>query len=183
MVVSFVFPEDQFILVGIITKPHGLRGELKLNSFSRDSRAVLSCGRCVLVDSGGKLTGEMRIEKHRHQGKTEIIKFAGVEDRESAEEYNGKGVLVAQTDLPSLGDNEYYWFQFIGLEVRTDDGKEIGRVHTLFNNGAHDIMVVRKGQQELFIPITSDVIQEHNSNGVVITPPPGLLELYQGEDD
>ena len=182
MAVPFVFPEEQFVLVGTVAKPHGLRGELRLNSFSADGETTIIHGKFVLVDSQGHLSEPFTVEKDRHQGKTRIVKLAGVDSRESAAELFGRGVLVAKADLPELAENEYYWYQFIGLEVTTDDGIPVGRVHTIFNNGAHDIMVVRRQQQEILIPIIAGVIQKHSKNGVVITPPPGLLELYQRDD-
>lgn len=179
----FVFPEEQFILVGTIAKPHGLRGELKLNCFSAGDGAFSGHERYVLVDDQGKLSEPLMVERQRRQGKTVVIKLEGIDSRDRAEKAFGKGVLIDKADLPALGENEYYWYQFIGLEVKTIDDTSVGKIHAIFNNGAQDIMVVRNQQQELLIPIIKGVIKEHNEKGVVITPPPGLLELYNGDDE
>ncbi|MDJ0622548.1 MAG: ribosome maturation factor RimM [Desulfocapsaceae bacterium] len=182
MAVHFVFPEEQFILVGTVAKPHGLHGELKLNSFSAEDEAFVGHERYVLVDDRGRLSEPLTVERHRRQGKTTVVKLQGIDSRDSAEEYFGKGLLVYKSDLPALGENEYYWYQFVGLEVKTTAETSIGTIQAIFNNGAHDIMVIRNQQQELLIPIIEGVIKEHNEKGVVITPPPGLLELYNGDD-
>lgn len=183
MAKQFVFPEDHFILVGTVAKPHGLRGEFKLNLFSTEDEAFSGHNRYVLVDGQGRLSEPLIVERLRRQGKTVVAKLEGIENRHSAEEFFGKGVLIAKADLPSLGENEYYWYQFIGLEVKTIDDASIGRVHAIFSNGAQDIMVIRDQQKELLIPIIPGVIKEHNEKGVVIAPPPGLLELYNGDDE
>jgi 16S rRNA processing protein RimM len=140
-------------------------------------------GRYVLVDRRGDLSVPLAVEKCRLQGKTAVVKLEGIDNRNSAEALFGKGVLVYKADLPMLAENEYYWYQFIGLEVKTEDDTSIGQVHGIFNNGAQDIMVVRDQQSELLIPIVEGVIKEHSEQGVVITPPPGLLELYNGDDE
>lgn len=183
MAVKFDFPEEQFVLVGTIAKPHGLRGELKLNCFSAESETIREHDRYVLVDGQGDLSVPLEVENCRLQGKTVIVKLEGIDNRNSAETLFGKGVLVYKSDLPALAENEYYWYQFIGLKVMTDGDVSIGRVKAIFNNGAQDIMVIRNQHKELLIPIIEGVIKEHSEQGVVITPPPGLLELYNGEDE
>lgn len=183
MAVKFDFPEEQFILLGTVAKPHGLRGEIKLNCFSAGGETAIGHDRYVLVDGQGEISIPLAVEKCRLQGKTVVVKLEGIDNRNSAEALFGKGVLIYKSDLPTLAENEYYWYQFIGLEVKTEDDSSIGSVHAIFNNGAQDIMVIRNQQSELLIPIIEGVIKEHSEHGVVITPPPGLLELYNGDDE
>ena len=129
MAVHFVFPEEQFILVGTVAKPHGLRGELKLNCFSTVDESFMGHNRYVMVDDQGRLSDPLTVERHRRQGKAVVVKLKGINSRDSAENFFGKGVLVYKTDLPALGENEYYWYQFIGLEVKTTDDTSIGKIN------------------------------------------------------
>jgi 16S rRNA processing protein RimM len=182
MVADFTFPED-YLLVAIITGPHGLKGDFKLQCFSDDTETMLGYPRLVLVDNQGHLSPALQVEKCRIQGKTVVLKLEGVDDRNQAEALHGKGILVRKADLPALAEDEYYWYQLVNLPVATADGQKLGVIDSIFSNGAQDIMVVKDGNTELLIPIVDSIIKEHTEKGVVITPPPGLLEIQRGADE
>lgn len=177
MVDDFSFPEEQFILVGTVSKPHGLRGDLKLHRFSDSAESLMSYTSFNLVDDQGLVSSRYSVEKVRLQGKVVVVKLAGVDDRTSAENLTGKGVLVNKDDLPRLEDDEYYWYQFIGLPVTTVEDELLGTVQSIFSNGAQDILVVDGDGGELLIPIVDGIIKQHTEYGVVIAPPPGLLDI------
>jgi 16S rRNA processing protein RimM len=182
MVADFTFPDD-YILVARITGPHGLRGELKLHCYSDNHETMLAYSRLVITDNLGRLSPGLKVEKARVQGKAVVIKFEGINDRNTAEELQGQGVLVAKEDLPALAEDEYYWYQLVQLPVMTAEGQQLGRVDSIFSNGAQDIMVVKDGKTELLVPIVESIIKEHTKKGVVIAPPPGLLEIQRGADE
>jgi 16S rRNA processing protein RimM len=177
MVDDFSFPEEQFILVGTVSKPHGLRGDLKLHRFSDSAESLMGYTTFTLVDDQGRLSDRYSVEKSRMQGKIVVVKLAGVDDRTSAENLTGKGVLVNKNDLPTLEDDEYYWYQFIGLPVTTMEDEMLGTVRSIFSNGAQDILVVEGDSGELLIPMVDDIVKQHTEYGVVIAPPPGLLDI------
>lgn len=177
MVDNFSFPEERFILVGTVGKPHGLRGDLKLHRLSDSAEALMNYTSFSLVDDQGCISNRYSVEKVRLQKKVVVVKLAGVDDRTSAEHLTGKGVLVNKDDLPKLEDDEYYWYQFIGLPVTTMEDEMLGTVQSIFSNGAQDILVVRGKNGELLIPIVDDIIKQHTEHGVVIAPPPGLLGI------
>jgi len=179
----FSFPEDQFLLVGKVGKPHGLRGEVKVYAFSDEAQTLTQYETVVLVDKEGVLSPELRIENSRVQGKSLILKVDKVSDREMAEKLYGMGVLIHKKDLPETEENEFYWYQFYSLPVQTESGQHLGSVDSIFSNGAQDILVVKDGEKEYLIPILDSIITEHNENGVVIAPPPGLLEINHGNNE
>jgi len=181
MVDDFTFPEDRFLLVGKITKPHGLKGEVKVFAYSADPASLTQYHRAMLVGGDGRLSPEMAIERSRVQDRVAILKLGGIDDRDEAQRLQGAGMLVYQEDLPAAEDDEYYWYRLYDLPVETAEGRYLGRVKSIFSNGAQDIMVVDDGRSEYLIPLIDSVIKEQTEEGVVITPPPGLLEINAGE--
>ncbi len=179
----FTFPEEQFLLVGKITKPHGLKGEVKVFAYSGDSALLVQHPRTVLVDSDGRLSPERVVERSRVQGRLAILKLGGIDSRDEAQRLQGAGMLIYKVDLPAAEDDEYYWYRLYDLPVKTDEGRYLGCVDSIFSNGAQDIMIVRDGQSEYLIPLIDSVIKEQTEEGVVITPPPGLLEINAGEQE
>lgn len=183
MLDDFTFPEDRFLLVGKITKPHGLKGELKVFAYSGDPASLVRYPRAVLVDGDGRLSPEIAIERSRVQERGAILKFGGVGDRDTARKLQGAGMLVYKEDLPAAESDEYYWYRLYDLPVKTSEGRHLGRVASIFSNGAQDIMVVADGRSEYLIPLIDSVIAEQTEEGVVITPPPGLLEMNAGDHE
>jgi len=182
MIADFSFPDD-YVLVAKIAGPHGLKGDVKLQCFSDDAKTLLGYSRYVIVDNQGLLSPVLEVHKTRLQGKTIVVKLEGVDDRNTAEELHGKGILVKKDDLPQLAEDEYYWYQLLNLPVTTADGQKIGTIASIFSNGAQDVMVVKDGATELLVPMVDSIIKEYSEKGVVITPPPGLLEIQRGADE
>ena len=183
MVKDFSYPEDKYVLLGKISKAHGLRGEVKIFSFSGQPENFSGYKEIVLVDLTGNLSSPFTVEKYRIQGKTAIVQLASVISRNSAEELEGKGVLLAKNLLPDAVDGEYYWYQYEGKLVLDQNGRIIGRVESLFSNGAQDIMVVKSGEAEILIPITKSIVVRETAEKLIVNPPPGLLDLSNDSDD
>lgn len=179
---KYSFPEDQFLLIGSVTKAQGLNGEVAIAPLSGQPESFEAYATLVLVDRSGTLSPELRVEKLRtHKGRA-IVKFDRVADRTFAEKIVGMGVLLAQKDLPPSEDDEYYWHEITGLVVTTVEGRYVGKVVSLFSNGAQDIMVVSDENQEYLIPLTDEIVVEQNDDEMIIQPPPGLLEINQGDE-
>ena len=172
-----MYPDDDFLLLGKVSKAHGLRGEVKVLAFSGQPENFKGYKELVLLESSEKLSPALVVEKTRIQGKTVIVKLASIESREQAEAIEGCGVLLAKTLLPATADNEYYWYQYQGKIVIDINGQTIGRVESLFNNGAQDILVINSGDDEILIPVTRNIIVEETATELIVDPPPGLLEL------
>lgn len=179
----FSYPEGEYILLGKVGKAHGLRGEVKVFSFSGQPENFLGYKEVVLVNASGKLSLPFVIEKIRAQGKTAVVQFTSVNSREQAEDIEGMGVLLAKDLLPETAENEYYWYQYQGKLVLDQDGQAIGRVESLFNNGAQDILVVKSREKEILIPITKSILVRETDGELIINPPPGLLELTDDSVD
>jgi len=166
-----------FILLGKVTKPHGIRGEIKVYPYSGQPENFLAY-RKVFVGSGNEQEWiPYSIDKSRVQGKSVLCKFGGCSTRNDAEELVGMEIWLQRDDLPELADNEYYWRDFTGKQVVTDDGRELGRVTGIFETGAHDILSVSGDHQEYLIPVQEKFIVRYDKNKVVLSLPPGLLDI------
>lgn len=171
--------QDDFGLIGEIVKPHGIRGELKVYLYSEQPGNLQQYKKIVVQEPTGSGTETYNVVKSRGQGKLAILRLEGVGTREAAEALQGSRIWVNKTDFPTLDSDEYYWHQLKGLVVMTETGQELGRVTKLFNTAAHDIMVVTGAGHEFMIPVRGDIIRDIDEQGgkIIISPPPGLLEI------
>ncbi len=183
MVKDFSYPSDEYVLLGKVAKAQGLRGEVRIFSFSGQPENFCGYREIVLVDSSGKLSPPLTVERFRVQGRFTIVQLASIKSRDQAEEIVGRGVLLAKSLLPDTADDEYYWYQYEGKLVIDQSGRTIGRVESLFSNGAQDIMVVKSGEEEILIPITKSIIVEETAEQLIVNPPPGLLDLANENGD
>ena len=171
------YPKDKYLLVGKTTKPHGLRGEVKIYCYSGQPENFLEYKELTLCDLKGELTGPIAVTKSRVQGKTAVVKFASIGDRTAAESIEGYGVLLLKEHLPETAPGEYYWHQYEGKQLVEKDGTFIGTVKKIFNSGAQDILVVQTKNDEVLIPVIDNFIVEEDDARIVVELPPGLLEI------
>ncbi len=177
MLNDYVFPTDTFLLIGKVTKAHGMKGEVKIIFFSGQPENMSQYQEVVLVDSRGNLTSALAVDRSRKQGKIGIVQLATITDRNKAEAVEGMGVLLERKFLPPLADNEFYWHQYISKIVLDLEGRVIGTVDNIFSNGAQDIMAIKSGKDEILVPISRSIIVNDSGDKIIIDPPPGLLEL------
>lgn len=141
---------EQKLVVGRITGAHGLKGWLKLHSYTDPAENILQYKGLVL--ERGRDCRELKIDGSRHQGKGMIVHVVGVDDRNAAEAF-GRGDIVMSTEsLPELAGEEYYWHQLEGLTVvlAEDETQVLGVVDHLIATGANDVLAVvpSKGSQD-----------------------------------
>jgi 16S rRNA processing protein RimM len=180
---DYDYPADRYVLVGKIVKVHGLRGEVKIFSYSGQPENFHGYQEIVLVDAAGNLTLPLDVERVRAQGKMAIAQLSSVNSRNRAQEIVGLGVLVSKNRLPDTAEDEYYWYQYEGKLILDLAGQTIGRVESLFSNGAQDILVVKSGAKEILIPVTKSIILQETPEALIVDPPPGLLDLMHEADD
>lgn len=140
------------ILVGRIHGAFGVRGELKLESFTDPQTNLLRYQPLILRDAQGR---EREIEgvRGRVGGKGLIGTLPDIEDRDAAEALRGAELYVLRSALPPPKDGEFYWVDLEGMRVANLEGIEFGTVGSVFSNGANDVMVVR-GDRERLIPFS-----------------------------
>ncbi len=163
----------RLILAGRIIGAHGLKGEVKLRSFTQDPLAIAAYGPLDLEGGGRQLT----IVKLRPAREGFVATLAGVEDRTTAEALRGLRLYMDRNRLPKPEVGTCYQADLIGLEVATSRGEILGRVVTIVNYGAGDLLDVEvSGRPEtLLIPLAgAEVDLDAGKIGVVL--PDGYLK-------
>ena len=133
------------ILVGEIGRPHGVRGLVKLRSFTADPAAIASYG--PLTDA----TGERRFALTLLADG--LARVEGVDDREAAARLTGAGLYVERASLPPPEEDEFYLADLVGLRAETAAGEPLGRVRSVEDNGAGAFLAL-DGPSERFVPFT-----------------------------
>jgi 16S rRNA processing protein RimM len=141
--------------LGYIAGVHGVKGWVKIHSFTRPKEAILTYQPWLL----GEEQKPVKIIAGRPQGKTIVVSLPDIENREQAQNMVGLEIVVFRDQMPQPDENEYYWSDLIGLLVETKDGVELGRITKMMETGAHDVMVVSglsgenaKNDRERLIP-------------------------------
>lgn len=139
------------ILLGRVLGAFGIRGEVKLESWTEPRTQIFKYQPWTLRDAQGR-ERELLGARGRDAGKHLVATFPDVEDRDAAEALRGTEILVPRSALPPPRPGEYYWVDLEGLQVRTVDGVPLGTVSHLFSTGANDVMAVRDDERERLIP-------------------------------
>lgn len=148
-------PAD-LVVVGKITTVYGVKGWVKVHSFTDPMENILGYKECFLNRSG--VWQPLEFAETKRHGKGLIAFIDGVENREQARLYCQSDIAIAATALPELPAEDYYWHQLEGLQVvtidtaTTEQGGEpvlLGKVHQVMETGANDVVIVRKCQGSL----------------------------------
>lgn len=158
--------DDKAVVLGRISGLFGIKGWVKIHSFTEPRQAILDYGDWLVGTEGDWKPA--KLAEGKPHGKTVIARLAGVDDRDAATEYVNDFVAVPRSMLPETAADEYYWSDLEGLRVVSRDGKLLGKVDHLMETGANDVLVIR-GDREVLIPyIKDEVVEEVDlANGVI----------------
>lgn len=159
---------ERMITVGRLHGAFGVRGEVKLESFTEPGRAIAKYQPWILRDARGneRSCDGVRV---REGAKGLIAMLAGVEDKDAADALRGTEVLVPRSVLPPPAPGEYYWVDLEGLRVVNTEDVDFGNVAYLFDTGANDVLVAQ-GERERMIPfLQPDVIRSVDFEAGLVT--------------
>ena len=145
-----------YLQVGAVTSTHGLRGEVKVFPTTDDPGRYDDLKQ-VWVNQGGEMR-PLTVERVKYFKQFVIVKFQGLDTIEAAEPYVKKELYVARANAVSLGDNEYFIADLIGMEVQDEEGNILGHISEVLSTGANDVYVVAGGSREILIPAISQCI-------------------------
>lgn len=160
------------VLLGRFGAPHGVRGEIRLQSFTADPLAITDYA--PLTDAAG--TRSFAFASVRAQGKEMLVaKVAGVSTREAAQALRGVEIYAPREALPTPPEEEFYLADLIGLTAETPQGERLGAVVAVRNFGAGDLLEIapREPGETLLFPFTKAVapIIDVAGGRIVIDPP------------
>lgn len=164
------------MLVGVLGAPKGVKGAVRITTYTAEPAAVAGYGR-LYAGPGGRAV-KLTV-KERLKGGV-VAQVEGVEDRNAAEALRGTKLYVARAALPEPEEEEYYHCDLIGLRVELADGRPLGKVRALYNFGAGDLLEVARGKSRasVMLPFTRDVVPVVDVAGerLVVAPPSGLID-------
>jgi 16S rRNA processing protein RimM len=171
------------VLMGRIGAAHGIKGEVRVQSFTDEPMNIAAYGP-LDTDRPGV---SVRFAALRPAGKGMLVaRIEGVADRTAAERLNGVSLYLDRSLLPAHEDeDDFYLADLVGLEARLTDGSIIGRVNAVHNHGAGDILEVgnpRSGDSFLY-PFTRAVVPEISiAKGYLVIEPPAETEIGEAEE-
>lgn len=142
---------EKFV-IGKVTKPKGLNGEVKVAVETDDVQNLLKVKTCFV---GGK---EYNIEKSYAASNGFFVKLSGINDVDAAETLRGAKFEIKREDASPLGEGEFYVADILGSSVVFENGKKVGKLVNVVNYGASDILVIRGLQKEWMLPDVEEVI-------------------------
>lgn len=173
----------KMILVAEVVKPHGLRGEVCIDSFADSPFLFGEVPSVFLAKEGGK-PRRFRVLTHRkHKGRV-LLTFEGVDGREAADALRGYQVLVREKDLPESGKDSLYLYQIKGMRVLLENGDVVGTVSDFLLNMGQETWVIKSDEgKEILFPAEKDFIRsvDLESREVTVAPPLGLFDIYLAE--
>lgn len=140
---------QQQINVGKISGVFGVKGWVKVFSFTDRRENILNYSPWLLKKGGE--TKQVKVVEGQLQGKVVVARIDGINDRDQAESLMGWDIYISPSQLPKAAQGEYYWSDLIGLTVETVLGVQLGKIDSLLETGANDVVIV-KGERERVIP-------------------------------
>jgi 16S rRNA processing protein RimM len=170
---SLPISEPVFVQVGMLRRPHGLKGET-LVSIDTDFPERLKVKTKLFL---GEDHLPVTIASRRQHNDGLLLAFAEFPDKDSLEQIRNLPLFVHISDIPKLPDGEYYQHQLLGLDIVEEDGKVLGPLIQIMHTGANDVYVVREADgKELLLPAIRDVLQKVDleKKQIIVRLLPGL---------
>ncbi len=150
-------PENA-LLIGKIVGAHGTGGVCRIVSYA-ESLAVFEPGGHLFVETGGAQAQAFEVLWVKPHSKGALMALDGVNDRQTAETLRGSALYIDKRRLPALEEENYYWFELIGMEVYTQDGGFLGWLESILPTGSNDVYVVREADRETLVPALQSVVR------------------------
>jgi 16S rRNA processing protein RimM len=166
------------VLVGIVARTHGNRGQVIVNNETDFPEARFKPGGMLYARRAHGPVEPIRITSVRFQQGRPILGIDGIGSIGEAEPLAGAELKVPASEQEPLPPGSYYHHQLIGCEVVTAAGEIVGKVTRVEGSGAASRLVVTSARRELLIPLAQEICQvDVVEKKIVVTPPEGLFEL------
>jgi 16S rRNA processing protein RimM len=172
---------DRLIALGRFGAPQGVRGEIRVKSYTAEPQAIAAYG--PLTDEAGARRFVVKAVRPLRDDMI-VARVEGMSTREAAAALTGVELYARRSQLPPPGPDEFYYSDLIGLEAVTPEGEALGRVTALLNHGAGDIMEIAPadGGETRLLPFTRQVAPEIDfAAGRIVIVPPAEIEGEPGD--
>ncbi len=162
------------VLVGVVTGARGIKGELRIKTFTAQPDALFDYGP-LFSEAGaetyrGRITGQAKGQL--------LVRLDGIDDRNQAEAIKGLKLFVPRDKLPEPDEDEFYHADLIGMDAELADGTPFGTVRRVLDAGAGASLDITTAAGSVLVPFTKAAVPviSMTDGKVVIDPPDGLLE-------
>ncbi len=169
------------ILVGVVGAAQGVRGEVRVKSYTAVPSAIRDYGPLSTEDGRRRFSiAALRPLKDDML----VVRFDGLDDRNAAAALTGTGLFIDRARLPPPDQDEFYHADLIGLAAEHEDGRVLGRVEAIENFGAGDILAIvpAAGGDSLFVPFTRAFVPILDFDGGRLVVAPGALTPDGGDE-
>jgi 16S rRNA processing protein RimM len=168
------------VLVGRIARPQGIRGEVIIDADTDFPEQRFAAGGTVFIQREGGVA-PLEIAQFRMQAGRPVVRFDAIESMDQAETLRGFELRVPESELGALPENVWYHHQLLGSDVRTKDGREVGKVVGIQGPTERSILVIEGPEGNALVPLVEEFCRVDVAAKVVeIDPPEGLLEVNRG---
>ncbi|MBF0280345.1 MAG: 16S rRNA processing protein RimM [SAR324 cluster bacterium] len=162
--------------IGTISNAHGIQGELRIYPLTDTPEYYLDTKQ-FFIEKGEQLLPVV-VQKLRFHKNQWVAKFESIDDRDQAESYIQYRVLIEDSLLRPLDENEYFLHELIGCQIEDLNGNNLGEVIDVMQTGANDVYTVASGNQNFLVPAIPQIVKEVDlpQKKIRIDPIPGLME-------
>lgn len=158
---------DERVVLGVVTRPHGVRGEVRVHRFHAGSTLLLEVERVLLRPKDGGVEREVRVRSSKRSGDADVLLFEGCAGPEDAEALRGAELAVPRAWLPEPAEDEHYHVDLVGLRV-VEDGTALGEVLEVIAYPSVDALRVRTERGTIEIPILEPYVVAIDAEGGAI---------------
>ena len=160
---------DDVVVMAQVAGAFGIKGWLKLHTFTESPDSLDAYASWLLKGEDGKGWQEYELEDFAVNAKGAVAKLKGCDDRTAAEKLGKHDIGIPREALEDAGDGEVFWIDLIGCEVVNVAGEKLGKIETLLETGANDVLVVKQGTEEILIPYVDEVILKVDREAKLVT--------------
>ncbi|SJL82107.1 ribosome maturation factor RimM [Vibrio palustris] len=157
--------QDETITVGKFGSTYGIRGWLKVFSYTDNPESIFDYSPWLVNNKG--VWVEHKVEAWKRHNKGMVVKLSGLDIREDAHQLTNFEISINPAVLPELPEDEFYWRELFGMQVVTTKGYNLGEVTDVLETGSNDVLVVKAnpkdafGQKERLIPFLEEQVIKH----------------------
>lgn len=156
--------QEDVLVLGLVTKAHGVRGCIKVLPFGPESEIILKIKKIFLKSpETGKLKEFEILTSSKHK-RFFLIQLKGVTNINEADALKNWLVCVPMPEHPNLSEDEYYYHELIDMQAYSASGEFLGKIEGFMETPAHDVIVIRNKRKELLLPMIDGVLVEVDKN-------------------
>ncbi len=166
-----------FVIIGKITRPHGVRGTLRVEPITDDPQRFYLLSQIYIQNEKGT-RNLYNIKNVQTADRYILLNLQEINTRNDAESLRGCYLEIPRQECVPLPEGEHYYFELIGFSVVTNQGKVIGELLDVYSYPANDVYVVKNNEKEILIPAVDEFIDhvDYEAGIITINPIEGLLD-------